>query len=164
MVNSSSQVRSMEAAKTSRAGSKRWFTRIRKSVHSAIDEGLKVEIVESRFQDLYKRYTTVQEKHEVYASYLTEESEGSETIDDQFITNVMEEFEETEKKRCAYISSIGSESDKEKEGSERMKQLRELEGIILMNSIGNLAKLVEAGGIAADTMKRALDEVQEQFT
>ena len=81
-----------EAAKASRATSKRLFTRAENALHQALEAKALEETVRRRFDDYRRRWDNVQEVHDNYIERLGDIAEEELAVEDQWLDELSERF------------------------------------------------------------------------
>ena len=95
-----------------RTSAKRLFTRANNAVENAINAADDTKLVEKKFQDLVKRYSNVQEKHEEYVCTVEDTEEYNERECDVWINEIEDTFTCTERKSHDYIKTFNDDIKK----------------------------------------------------
>ena len=92
-----------------RASAKRLFTRANNAVANAIQAADDAELVGKKFQDLEKRYSDVQERHEEFVCIVEDTEEYNEKECDVWINEIEDTFTCTERKSHNYIKTFNDD-------------------------------------------------------
>ena len=112
-----------EAAKASRATSKRLFTRAENALHQALEAKALEETVRRRFDDYRRRWDNVQEVHDNYIERLGDIAEEELAVEDQWLDELSERFYNLEMRVDA---EIDERKKIELEAEKQIKQETEL--------------------------------------
>ena len=148
----------------SQTQAKRLFTRSKNAVVNSIKTNLDPDLVDKRFQELEKRYSDVQEKHEAYVCSIEDSDDYNEQACSNWIDEIEQEFMITEKMSHEYIKKTrdGDTQSKIKEEIEcnRLDILRDFERIELINEAEKIKKLIDKKELDSTTLMKLLKESQ----
>ena len=94
-----------DAAKIQRATAKRLFTMATNQMSKAIDNGSSKEAVTSRFQNVYKCWADVMEKHATYLAHQYPDDGDPSEEDAQYLESIESVYDDAEKTCESYLKS-----------------------------------------------------------
>ena len=143
----------MAEEKKQRSTAKSLFTRVKNGLQKTLRLKDEVEIIESRFAELAKRFGDLLEKHELYVYEL--QNQGESVGEEEYVDEIEKEFEELQRECCKYIKEKRGNYVKDEphtvQGSEtvaeevqRAKQVRELEKANFMKEISSINDILKS--------------------